>query len=46
MTIFLIPGIEFIVLRGLRILTTLIEETFELLWNLPIHPTMTTQKSS
>ena len=41
-----IPFIELIVRRGLRILTTLIAETFWELIRLLTQPIMTTQKSS
>ena len=45
-TSFLIPGIEFTVLRGLSILITLMPETLVLPKNLLTHPTITTTKSS
>lgn len=43
---FLMPGIEFTVLRGLRILITLIADTLVSPKNLLPHPTVTTVKSS
>jgi hypothetical protein len=42
----LIPGMELMVLRGLKILMTLIADTFEVVKNDPIHPMITTKKSN
>lgn len=44
--IFLIPGIELTVLRGLRILMTLIADTLVSPNSLLVQPTVTTIKSS
>ena len=46
LTNLLIPGIELTVLRGLKILMTLIADTLVSEKNFPVHPIITTLKSS